>query len=850
MAMNRRGLMKRGIGLMGATLAGVSPSAAQRSVKPVKDTPTPNPYRFADTLPHLDWNVARRGALLIVSPDEGTLQGKLDVMRSGMPPHTVITRVGEEQIIAGWNGFNLARIAQAYGRRLTRIGTISVVTTDTMAVLRYRNLPEPDLLSEADSSRRVAFLLATLSPEQWSVLQTPEGLGAATLRTDQNALFAALLPKGTDVCQPGSRSVEVTDAHRATLRLRLLQEGMGQAIGTDAGGMYLSRPAPPNLSPYDHLTDTERAEITVPISFFGVPVLEMEPNRAKPSDIDGLLPEWDAPVAIHGAVTVGDLLARASAATERKIIADPRYALLRVYFRVAPDSRVRSGDLLRAVALSVTGTYRRVAFGANAVFLLTDDRVGLGARLAAIGQWKENAQKRSREIYGRGTTPGANLVPAPGAIALLLPGVGTIGKVVRVSSAGQETPQKFDTDMVWSINRQLPPDTKATLPVRVARDLFVERVLAVTVHSDAEARNATRIAWSRHFTQIVVSVGSESAQTVAGWFAAIRKETPGLAVWLRTSLFRATVEGGTALLDRNIFGETFHESLRRGRGLRDAGFESVLWDTQSETGDYLSVGEAGATQAIAARLSALAEVAPGLAGMLFTDATPPGYDAGQDGVLWRLRRDRELGYHAQNRIAFMEESGRDPVDLSPVGDLSGSVPGFAPGDLDRRVVLPRFPEEGNPEPFGYVSYREREKSAKQIHEQWDDFRVRQLRETRDTLHGSLRKKHPALPLFFQHIGTWEGFREWLPSAQDTAETNAPLTWQPFTYTPRTPVGVAIPPAERVARQFAATFAWLSAPTKPETEAYLKNRKLALFFDLTQAPLAEVDDLLSQIVFAP
>ena len=100
---------------------------------------------------------------------------------------------------------------------------------------------------------------------------------------------------------------------------------------------------------------------------------------------------------MDGAKTVGDLMARIRAVTGVEIYADRRYVELDVYFRSGANVLIRAGDLLKTLALSVTGTCRRVASGADAAFVLTDDRVGCGIRLTLIGDWIENATARLRE---------------------------------------------------------------------------------------------------------------------------------------------------------------------------------------------------------------------------------------------------------------------------------------------------------------------------------------------------------------------------------------------------------------------------------------------------------------------
>jgi hypothetical protein len=116
----------------------------------------------------------------------------------------------------------------------------------------------------------------------------------------------------------------------------------------------------------------------------------------KPSDLDYSDTALDGYVPLAGAKTVEDLVKRIAEATRMEIHADVRYGQLAVHLRTAPGAdSARAGDLLKALAYSVTGTIRRLTGDKGSAYVLTDDRVGLGTRHARIADW---LRVRSRSL--------------------------------------------------------------------------------------------------------------------------------------------------------------------------------------------------------------------------------------------------------------------------------------------------------------------------------------------------------------------------------------------------------------------------------------------------------------------
>jgi hypothetical protein len=123
----------------------------------------------------------------------------------------------------------------------------------------------------------------------------------------------------------------------------------------------------------------------------------LAPNRPKRGDLDYASPALDARVPLDGeAKTVSDLVRRVAEATRLEVYADRRVGGLPVTVLAAPGQTARAGDLLKALAYAVTGTFRAVEGGdaggeGPKVYLLTDDIEGIAPRRLRQIQWHADA---------------------------------------------------------------------------------------------------------------------------------------------------------------------------------------------------------------------------------------------------------------------------------------------------------------------------------------------------------------------------------------------------------------------------------------------------------------------------
>ncbi len=423
MRIDRRGVIRGGVGIAAAiAFNGTMPrvAAVQRGRLPAN---VENPPTLAACLPLLNWDPAERGPLLIVAPERAktTLVQPIGFseQRRASPP----LDFGGTHVTTERKALRLSVISPRYRRKLVTVGSLSAAVPETMGVLRYKNLPKPDLFAAVRPETRPQLLLASLTKAQWRRLSSVDGLGIGDLERDQQAMFAGLLSETatlfrTNPPAPGQNQtkteiVPLNGVRMADARLRLYKElswtylqkntkgGGTLSMGNQRQGDDIKEPILRlqfNDSSADHAFNGGRddSEVVENISVFGVNLLEALPNRAKPSDIDYDDPFWNISVSLSDARTVGELVARVRAATGVEIYSDKRYAELLVHTRAVANTGVRSGDLLKTLALSVTGTFRRVASGSETAFVMTDDRVGSGTRYALLNDWIQNATKELR----------------------------------------------------------------------------------------------------------------------------------------------------------------------------------------------------------------------------------------------------------------------------------------------------------------------------------------------------------------------------------------------------------------------------------------------------------------------
>lgn len=312
----------------------------------------------------------------------------------------------------------LRDVADFFDRRIASAGSVSVLAPTTMIVLNTRP-GKPDLFAGLSRTDKLRMLFAGLTPAQWRRLGGEGGLGAGDLSTPaQRSLFLSLLPdtvrvqrrvmtadaRGNRYGRPDGEPVLLTPGQRAGVRLALarratlyvpLPSGPSDQPNTwrfrsvETG----SEPMPEGATYLELASENPLQSGRTHTDSFGVTLRDEVPARAKPGDLAFESARLNALVALADAQTVGDLVRRAGEACRLEVYADARVAGLPVMVVRGGTAQpsARAGDLLQALSLAVTGTFRKITAGEETAWVLTDDREGLAVRQVRLDRWARAA---------------------------------------------------------------------------------------------------------------------------------------------------------------------------------------------------------------------------------------------------------------------------------------------------------------------------------------------------------------------------------------------------------------------------------------------------------------------------
>jgi hypothetical protein len=965
-------------------LAAAPPRVARAQPSPAAAGEPKPVHHLGDILGKLDWDPAERGPLLIVAPERAALKrGRVERQPDGSGVYVPAPELKEP----GPEGYRLTAAVSAFQRKLTQVGSVWAVVPDTMTVLNTKDLPEPSPYLGMSRGQKLKLLQARLTDAQWKKLASPEGLGANDLDRDQRELFLSALPNPFRVQVTRTRpeggvttdlmTLNPAQAASARIGMRRSLSWSFQMEG-DRGGMVTmglgGEPRPdgsPHLALAHEFQDWEERRGKL----LDVPLVRVEPNRLKESDVHFAAPALSAPVSLAGAKTVGDLVQRVAAAARVELHADVRYASLPVYVRAVGG--VRAGDLLQAICLSVTGTFRKLEDGKGGVaYLLTDDREGLGVRHARLMQWARQvgalADEREREVLERikearpfevvgwaaddplaptaalqqkieahraemqkprdpsGVRPYSELFPMvspdllPAAAkemvakqieswekgraagnddrkglrtdavmldvrlrpVFLVPGVGTIEDSEMSFGGGSES--LFSSDRMYNPLPSVVPAPRPgeqmpemKLPVALPGHLR-ERVLWIRAASPQEAasaaREAARVGLNVLWLDVAPTVTAAEFRPIV---AAAREAAPGVALYAAVRVLRQSAEGGNKYSsDLNLLGETITATgARRGKEigkLAELNDPRRWYQTSMErlvrmarAGDFASPGDSVSAAALRRRVLEIAAT-PGLTGLVLRDLVPYGYQAlGNMGNPTLGENEFELGYTPEMRLAFLRQTGVDPVDLTLTGDNNFWLPMTFAGSFHASLELPFFRDYGrNARGTTINDQNATELGARDAAEKWDLFRHQVGVEFQNSLFAALKQvpgPKPGQPLVLLReqvpgpFGTSGQFEPWeapveMPAPMKPGAGSNPalagggqarprypgmIVLDPERVKPRAKEEENMPAADRLARRVGQITE--SLPKPPQNSA-----PRGLLIDLSELPLEEGLAMLAQL----
>lgn len=270
----------------------------------------------------------------------------------------------------------------SYRRQLVRLGGLTAVVPLERLELSLEALPNPyDTLS---TNEKFAAFLTTLTDAQWREI-SENGIAPAELSGRQRLLLQALIPHplyaqefiyGDGGYGSNGDAIPVSPevAQRTRLQIfKALDVGFGALIDLVSKlslwhGVSSSTYRPDGTHVYRAVDAPSQARQ-------GLYAGTIEPNKEKPSQLDMKQAALHKSIPIATDESIGDLFAAIRETTGVEVYPDHRLVKLQLD---AIGDHADAADLLRAVALCVSGAYRRV----GPAFVLAPDLEGQAARAA------------------------------------------------------------------------------------------------------------------------------------------------------------------------------------------------------------------------------------------------------------------------------------------------------------------------------------------------------------------------------------------------------------------------------------------------------------------------------------
>lgn len=688
-------------------------------------------------------------------------------------------------------GGDVEAIAARYGQIARPFGDVVAVAPPTMTVLNT-HFGEPDIYASLSAGDALKLLCATLTDSQWALLTGKGGLGASDLTgRDQKSLFAAILGPGSlKVSQSGGEPLDLT-ADKPLARIRVASRTqIAVSIAPDSPISVDSKTFGPGVSISTVETQSVSAAGTQSVLFDSIDApgmsdwptyslvpqnpfqagdygqsLSMElPNTPKPSGLDYDAKPLRAAIPLGGLKTVGDLVYRVGAIAKTEIYVDPHYAAKSLTVVAGADSTAKAGDLLQALALCVTGTYRQV----GPAYVLTDDLLGVGPRQ----QMRLDFDDRAKKLLQKTLDSAADSFAAHHSVADLKsfsePDLAPTREQLRTANAGGQYPtlpfSALDSVQQAAAQAELgeiakafhgngapPPlsaDSKVTLMAQPALQLLLPSLpdpvgfpdvigvmqLFRPSQDTAQALQRMQLEGLLSSDAHTVSPKPKGASPKSPALAAIFADIPRRAVLLdlKTSdevkaavgamqelglneLWLTILQDGharipgTLLSDKGDKTDLLAEAVAAAKGTGISVYpvlDLLKWgpDAPGNLQDLTVRGENSAqsaarvAQKVAAEtifpmhdaaavdsvavcplsdtvrdsllsVAAAAGAEPGIGGVVWRDAIPPGY-GGENSVTFP-NSPEPLGYGVAGRLAFLRTKHADPVDLSITGVVTG-----------------------------------------------------------------------------------------------------------------------------------------------------------------------------------
>lgn len=669
----------------------------------------------------------------------------------------------------------------AYSRQKIKVGDLTAIVPTEMVVIddSFRN---PGSLTDGlPTETKLLYLLQSLTPEQWK-RANGSGIGLSDLQGEQKDVFRSLLPKrvawntyrvkkdGIALEEVGKGEVpedKLLDVRvRLTRSLEIETNLEDQASYTNhTTDLFRGKPGDLYLSREGQFEEGDT---------YGLEVKQRVPNVLKTAHLPYPDAAFEPLVDLKGTHTLREALAAIGQATGQEIHADLRVADLKVTLLNGP---ARARDLLKALALGVTGTYRRV----GPAYVLSSDLMGHGTRKLRFALWWEDMRQRTHRLseewrkkigdradrvqFG-GTDPFAPNASMQAHLAIQdeTPNrdkisANELSPALRdyLNQINRHYPhQRIDTSKV-RLESQLrfgfvlpdgrplnleyqplgqrsqfetrpvhprPEPPKIGLPIPLPEKVVPR--LAIRTEAPAVAKSAVDFAHARGFRELWIETRSPAALAAA--LEAGKKHSLPIRLLLRPW------NAPTPDLDRTILGDAGSQVATRLGDLDLWKTTTTYRPNESLVGtDRITPGDPS-LPALWASYQTLAAT-PGIAGVVISEAVTPGYESPEKppmGFSRAIAEARIFGYAANQRLAFLRRYGMDPVDI--VGeDLMVGPDLRQPFFLDDELRGLPTTYDGRDVPNPKVAL---------AHQQWREFRYKQANDAILTLLNDLAKAAP------------------------------------------------------------------------------------------------------------
>lgn len=726
--------------------------------------PDRNGYQIDAVAPYFGDRTVRLPSLTVVAPAEMTL---LNNELKGKPDPFAGMRSDEKTPLL------LATLNPAQWKALGSVGGLG--------------------MGDLDEAQKTLFLSLLPNPMRIQQAQAEPG-GGYSLRDG-----------------PDNKPVVLAGAERSGVRLRLTRSVQLIIPSADLKGYgtYVSMRLPETK----YLSIANRDWYQKPEAF-GTKVKAEFPSKLKPGHLNFDASTLSVTVSLAGVKTVAELVKRVHEATGLELYADGRVGVLSVTV-LGDTSPVRAGDLLKALCWAVTGTWRQVgpafvlthdvegiaqsrarilawmeqgqrerdalrnrafknlrnqqplqylSFGANDPLALTPAMMTkveeawtkpearwMGAILptselpGAMQQLARNAleqyNKQGNQAQTRPLSQDRVRINVQTRLLCLLPGnAGEADLNFGQMNASQLLPAP-DRDDAKYIN------TPVALPTTTGGV-----TLLWDVTDKAELQSVFAAAKARGITHVWLNLPLDEAIDKSVLTAALEAAKPhGIAVSPVVRLWEVPPQKGATAADRdtNTLGETSGAWAARRLALPEnySGSNASMRDI----GDYLRPDAPGVVARIKRRLLALAQL-PGVTSIVLTHTLPPGYTTPEGGEEWENDTTAtEMGFTPDARLAFLRQTGSDPVDLwRGYSETDWTLPFFGES-------RPRYIQKADgiwgPDP-----------NAKNPRAEWNKARYTRAANALAELYRAFHAEQPRTSLilhdirqfFYGWFGTWDG----------------------------------------------------------------------------------------------